>query len=331
MAVDTKKVAERFSDYENRKSGSSSNFIIEGKKKGKKRHFVIMLPPHENMNEIPFVEFMFHNREVPKDVKGANFSTRCQRDSYDDKDFGKCWPCGRMLHFRKKRIEKDDEFDKKAGQYAPRRKPISQVIDVTPCFDKRGELKRDLKKCFGKYGKMDDCDDCRFEDVCKRFVQKWYMPVKAWEQFNDHFMDEGDITDLNNAIPIRVSRSGIGQFDTKYDTKAFAKSAIKVPKSVQKRIMKMLLDLTAEDPKPKGDREELKQYYKDFYNLADITVGDDDDDDDDDDDGKKKEKKSKDKKNKKKDKDKKNKKKDKKNDKLRKDMRRKARKGKLDR
>jgi len=339
MAVNMKKVNQTYDDYENRKSGFSSNFTIEGSRKGKKRRFILMLPPHENMDEMPFVEIMTHNRELPKDVKGANFSTRCQRDSYDDKDFSKCWPCGRMLHFRKKRKEKDDEYDQKAGQYSPRRKPISQVIDITPCFNKRGELKRELKKCFGKHGKMDDCDDCRFSDVCEKFIMKWYMPIKAWEQFNDHFMDEGDITDLNHAIPIRVTRTGADQYTTKYDTKAFAKSAMKLPKGIQKRIMKRLLDLTAEDPKPTGTKDEIKQFYKDFYNLADITVGDDDDDDDDDDGGKKekKSKKSKDKKkSKEKDKkkskgsDKKKKKKDK-DDKLRKDMRRKARKGKLDR
>ena len=146
MAVNMKKVGDRYSDYENRKDGYSSNFTIEGKKRGSRRRFIYMCEPHENMNEMPFVEFMYHNRELPKDVKGANFSTRCQRDSYDDKDFSKCWPCGRMLHFRKKRKEKDDEFDKKAGQYAPKRKPISQVIDITPCFNKRGEFKRQIPK-----------------------------------------------------------------------------------------------------------------------------------------------------------------------------------------
>ncbi|HEC72373.1 MAG: hypothetical protein ACTSW7_01320 [Candidatus Thorarchaeota archaeon] len=346
MAVNMKKVNERYDDYENRKSGFSSNFTIEGSKKGKKRRFILLLPPHENMDEMPFVEIMQHSRELPRDVKGASFSTRCQRDGYDDKDFGKCWPCGRMLNFRKKRKEKGDENDNKAGQFAPKRKPIAQVIDITPCFNKRGELKRDLKKCFGKHGKMDDCDDCRFNDVCEKFVMKWYMPIKAWEQFNDHFMDEGDITDMDHAIPIRVTRSGVGQYDTKYETKAFAKSAMKIAKGIQKRLLKKLIDLTAEDPKPTGTKDEIKQFYKDFFNLADIAVGDDDDDDDDDDDGggkkEKKSKKNKDKKKskKKKDKEKKNeskgsdkkkKKKKDKDDKLRKDMRRKARKGKLDR
>lgn len=248
MAVNVNKMAKKYDDYKNRRTSFGSTFSVEANKS----RYILMAPPHENMDELPYVENLYHNRDIPKDVKGAMFSIRCQRDNYDDIDFDKCYACKKMLTYRKKRKSKDDEWDKKAGEYSPRRKPVSQLIDVTPCMNKRGEVKRELKKCFGKHGKMDDCDDCFLTEVCEKFVQKWYMPIRAWEQFNDHFGDEGDLTDLNKAIPVRIKREGKGRYDTKYETKPFTKSAMKIPKGVQKRIMKALLDLTAEIQNQRG-------------------------------------------------------------------------------
>jgi len=291
MAVNLKKMEGKYEDYKNRRT-FGSNFTVEGNK----TRFVIMLPPHKNMDEVPYVEKMFHTRDT-KDMKGASFSITCQRDNYDDRDFGKCWACKRSFAFRKKRKEKDDKWDLKAKEHSARRKPLSQVIDITPCINKRGEVRKgkEIKKCFGKHGKMDDCEDCFLTEVCEKFIQKWYMPIRCWEQFNDHFIDEGDLTDLNKAVPVRIKRSGKGQYDTKYETKPFTKSAMKLPSGVQKRIMKGLIDLTAEDPKPSAKTDEdLKKIYKDFFSFADVSVGDDDDDDDDDDDKKdKKDKKEK--------------------------------------
>jgi hypothetical protein len=285
------------------------------------------------MEGMPYIENMYHGRDVPKDMKGVMFSTRCQRDSYED-DVKKCWPCTKAMINRKKKVEKDDEFDQKARMYSARRKAIAQVIDVTPCMNKQNEIRRALKKCFGKHGKMDNCEDCFLNDVCESFIQKWYMPQKCWERFNDHFKDYGDITDMNKMIPVRIKRIGKGQYDTKYDTEVFSKNVMEIPEKLQDRIKKHLIDLTKEDPKPKGDTEELKKFYQDFYAFADVKADDDDDDDDDDDGGKKKhEKKNKKHKHGKKHRFPREEREEKREnrDELRENMKKKARHGKLDR
>jgi len=319
MAVSLSKVGKKYEVFNNRSSGYTKTFRLESDSS----KMVLMLPPHESMNEIPWVEMMFHGRQLPKDVK-ASFSIRCQRDSREDADFSKCWACTKAGKHRKMSTAKDDKDYNLAGDYMSRPKPVSQVIDVTPCFNKKGDFKRPLKKCYGKFGKMDDCDDCRFSESCESFVQKWFMPIGVWKEFADHFGDEGDITDFKAAIPIRVKRDGKG-LQTRYGTKAFPKFKMEIGSGIVKRIMKKLIDLTKEDPKPSADStKELNKIYKDFFNLKDVTDSDDDDDDDDDDVKVEKKKKKKDKKKGKK-------KKSGDLDDLRRQAKRRAKKGKLDR
>jgi len=312
MAVDMDKMEAKYEEFESKFAGA---FKIEPDS----TKWALLMQPHENMNGVPFIINMYHQRQLPADVKGA-FSIRCQRDSYEDQiNISKCYGCRQMMKYRKKKQVKDDKWDKKAGQYAPQRKPISQIIDITACFNKDGKFKRDLKKCFGNYGKEEGCDDCRFADSCEKFIQKWYMPVKAWKQCRQHFKDYGDLTDMKAAIPIRIMRTGKG-LKSQYETTAFKDYKMELSQQTRKLIKEKLIDLMKEDPKPTGEKEELDQQYRDFYNLVDLSEDDD----------KKKDSKSSNKKDKKEKKNK-DKEKNKKVDELRKRMREKARSGKLNR
>jgi len=279
MAVktDLAKLGKRAADHKagrDRYDGPG-NFIVEADSS----RFIILCPPHENMGGYPFVENMYHHRDIPRDANGS-FNIRCMRNNYKD-DTNKCAPCTKMVKFRKKRKDKGDKWDEKAREHAPKLKPIGQVIDITCIMRANGEIKKKVKPCFGAYGDEDGCDKCYMRDACEDLPKKYYCPVGVWEELLDHFEDEGDITDLSKAIPIRIKRKGSGRYDTKYKTKAFPKSAIEFPSKARKRIEKALYDLSTLDPKPEGTADEIKEKYRKFFSLEDIdtdTSGDDDDD-----------------------------------------------------
>jgi len=279
MAVktDLAKLGKRAADHKagrDRYDGPG-NFSVEANSS----RYIILCPPHENMRGYPFVENMYHSRELPQGANGS-FNKRCLRDNYKD-DIDKCDPCTKMSKYRKKRKEKGDEWDEKAKSYAPKLKPIGQVIDITCLMSNGGELKKKMKPCFGQHGEVDGCGECYMRETCESFIKKYYITIGVWEELLDHFEDEGDITDLNKAIPIRIKRKGAGRYDTKYKTKAFPKSAIEFPKKVAKRIERGLYDLSQLDLKPQGKPDEIKEEYRRFFALEDIDTKKDSDEDDD--------------------------------------------------
>lgn len=271
MGVDVDKVERRMDKHKADKERKGGSYF--GVPPDKSR-FPYFCPPHPNMNGLPWSERMVHKRELPKDTKAA-YDITCQRDNYDQ-DVNKCPDCIIMQSERDKKKVKGDEHDERAGQYAPRRKPISQVMDFTPLFNKRGEPVKKLRKCFLQHGEYDKCESCFLKEQCKRGVQRYNMPVGVWEELGDHIVEEGDVTDPKAALCIRVKRTGSGKNTTRYRTK-IAKETIKIPAEVVARMNEKIVDLTTIDPKPEGTMKELKKIYADFHALAD--VGDEEDGD----------------------------------------------------
>lgn len=265
MAVDVDKVERRMVKHKTDKDrkGGSAYFGI----KPDTSKFSYFCPPHANMNGLPWDERMVHKRELPKDVKAA-YDLTCQRDNYDQ-DPNKCPDCKIMVKERGLKKVKGDKHDERAGEYAPRRKPISQVMDVDCMFNKRGELIKKMKKCFLQFGEHDKCETCFMKESCQRGVQRYNMQVGVWEELGDHIVEEGDVTDPKEALAIRIKRTGSTKTTTRYRTK-IAKETFKIPSEVVARMNEKLVDLSTVEPKPQGSMKELEKIYADFHEMADI-------------------------------------------------------------
>jgi len=270
MAVDISKVNKHLNKHrqekEKRERGTSSSFSL----KGKTEVVVYLCPPHENMQGLPWVANMYHGRELPEDFKSSKpFSKRCLRDNYEQEQ-NKCYACNKADKFRKKRIKKDDKYDREAKKYSARKRYITQLIDVSSLYDDSLKLVNKFKSCFLRFGEFDKCEGCHLAESCEKGMQKYYTPVTIWEDLLQHFKDEGDITEPTNSLPIRITRKGTTKLNTKYSTKP-VKDRMIIPDSVISRISEKLIDLTTLDPKPVGSSEEIAKEYEDFFNLTDLT------------------------------------------------------------
>jgi hypothetical protein len=280
MAVDLDKVRKhikkRKEQKERRGKGKSNNVTL---KDGKGRYFGFC-PPHKNMGGLPWVLRMTHNRELPEEFKRKKpFSKRCLRDDPDE-DISGCPACVRRNKYRDKRKKEKDKWDKLAGKWSPRRAPLTQIMDFTPLYGKDGRLRkgRKVKKCFLDFdADRDECDGCYLAKCCKKGVQRFYTPVDVWDDFSVNLDEEGNITDPNNLLPIRVLRTGTGRYNTDYSTK-IAKDTLKLPKAVVKRMLEKMEDLTKVDPKPEGSRKEILKEYEDFFNFVDLEDDEDEED-----------------------------------------------------
>jgi hypothetical protein len=234
--------------------GGGSNFKIPANSE----RIIYLCQPHENMGGIPFVKRLYHQRDLP-DGSNAQFSVRCQRDDTRD-DLSHCWACRRMAAARRKKLVENDAYDKLASKYSPRKKPIAQLIDITPLFDTKGQVQlvAGLKSCFLQYNQVEGCADCFLKDTCQRGVQRWYMPWKTYQAFTGtHFPFNGDIT------------KGL---TTTYTSQALPHAAMAFEAEVTARIQAAIQDLTPVDPKPTGTQEELDKIYRDFFELRDVAI-----------------------------------------------------------
>jgi len=265
--VDLGKTGKKYADHQAAKDRTrSSTFSV----KGGATAYIYLCPPHENMEGVPFVERLYHQRDIPKGKTG-NFSLPCMRDSFDE-DPAKCPGCRKMKGFRKKKQNDGDKWDTLARKHSPRRKPVSQVIDLTSILDADGQWPEGIaiKDCFLNHGQVDGCDDCELVTACTKGISRWYMPVRAWEQFGDHFTDFGDITNPGEACPVRVRRTGSGVRDTRYATSVVVNSKFEMPADVVDRLDEGIQDLTAIDPKPEEKTDELNARFQAFFDLTDL-------------------------------------------------------------
>jgi len=281
MAVNLDKVREKASTYRDSRDGKSKFSKNYGVKPDSIAFTYFCPPVDPGMDGLPWSERMVHKRDLTKEVMstGIEFSIGCQRDTREDK-IVKCHGCIRYKKERDQVKVEGDPHDKKAGQFSPKTNRIAQVCDFSPLFSSEGELKRKLKKCFLKHGNEKyDCDSCYLNEQCKAGVQKYYMPVSVWEALVEAMEDEGDVTNPEKALCIRIKRRGSGKKNTRYKGKA-VKDALEIPEKVMLRIKKKMIDLSIVDPKPTGSKEELKKLYDAFLDQTDVDGEEEESDND---------------------------------------------------
>jgi hypothetical protein len=254
--------------------------------------WVLLCPPKtEAMGGLPWVYRMQHRRDVPAGVN-ASWNIICQRKNRQD-NIAKCPPCAVWAKYIRKAkalweelgqpkdergYRKKNKWDKIADRFAAQPIQIAQVIDVSCLFSKEDtKMAKKLKKCFLKYGEVDQCNDCFLAETCEAGVIPWYMPVTIHDRISKiHFKDHGNICDFNRMMPIRVTRVGKGKNDTRYSTDVFEANKLKLT-ALADQIDSKMEDLSVIEMPPEGSYEELKKVYTDFFHMVGVDSDDVDD------------------------------------------------------
>lgn len=262
--------------------------------------WVLPLWPHDNIpTGLPWVNRAQHTRELPAGMKG-DWNIVCQRQDIDAENPSVCPACkvynkyfslainmwikdGKPRDKRNFRIK--NKYDDVADIYSPRPVRLMNVINITSLFDPGDvAMKRPMKKCIFRYGKVDGCDKCHLAESCELGIRQWYIPksiFRVGKDKKDYILDafhlHGDLTDPSHMIPIKINRIG-EKMDTRYKIDVFPSIHLALTEKMVARIDRLLPDLTTYLPSPEGDAEQLKEIYKAFFHMTDVSGSDDDDD-----------------------------------------------------
>lgn len=227
---------------EERKNRSSIDFYQN--KVGK--NCLFLLPPHENMDGLPFVLRGKHRNCGPEG------KTDFMCISNDGKKQDKCPQCNEVRDLYNTKKEKDK---KKAGKMRRNQRFYWQIIDVAPVLDLDKSDKLEIPECLLDYPgeenkkayKSRGCKACDWEDSCQGGIRAWSVGKKIQEPILDELedlLDDDDVTNPKAGRPVVIRRKGEEAMDTEYSGVKFL-DTISFPKEVIGRIYEKLIDLSA--------------------------------------------------------------------------------------
>jgi len=233
---------EEAAEREERKNRSSIDFYQN--KVGK--NCLFLLPPHDNMDGLPFVMRGKHRNCGPE--KKTDFM--CM--SNDGKNQKKCIQCNEVRDLYNTKKEKDK---KNAGKMRRNQRFYWQIIDVSPVLDIEKGDKLDIPECLldfpgeeaKKTYKKRGCKACDWEESCEAGIRAWSIGKKIQEPILDELedlLDDEDVTNPKAGRPVVVRRKGEEAMNTEYSGVKFLKP-IEFPKPVIDRIYEGLIDLSA--------------------------------------------------------------------------------------
>lgn len=225
-SVSIKGVKSYKKNEEDRKAGKGKSKKIYFKAKIGRQMIYILPPTSDKMNGYPFVNRLIHNNIGPE----KKFAQCCRLD-LDSKTRAQCPQCMvvskkydkvRALE-KEKKLKAAGSLKKEASSESTKPRALLQILDVTGAYNiKTGKLEEEFPTCFGENVGSDEekykkCRNCSFLDSCKKGIQLWEIQYTPYQAMMEKLAeDEVDITNPENALPMKLKRIGEGQMNTKY-------------------------------------------------------------------------------------------------------------------
>ena len=208
------------------------------------KNCLFLCPPHENMDEIPFVLRGKHRNCGP----AGKTDFMCA--SMDGKKQEKCIQCVEV----KELYGGTDADKKKASKMRRNQRFYWQIIDCSPLLDLEKGEKPNIPECLLDHPEEEDtktykkrgCKACDWEESCNGGIRAWSVGKKIQKPLLDDledYIDDEDVTNPKECRPVQVTRTGKEAMNTEYSGIKFLKK-FKFPPEVVARIYENLIDLS---------------------------------------------------------------------------------------